>query len=182
MREGIAAELILSLVASPASARSTIGDLLEERPARGSWWFWWSVFRTAGAGFLRDLFAHPLTTLGLAASGWLAQVVSGFLLYSGPYLVLPIRPNLWTGRITAIALCTLAPFVIGWSVGKGSKGREVATSLVAGAVLPFGVPRYPQISALSEFSVLLLFTLAGAILYRVSTLSRSPHASPPARR
>lgn len=120
-------------------------------------------------------FLHPFTTLVLAVSAWAAQVCSGYLLYTGPYLVLPIRPDEWTARITRILLCTLAPMLIGWVVGKCSKGREVATSLVAAAVLPYGIPSYPQISAFGEFSVLVTFTLAGAILCRFN--AREPSRS-----
>ena len=166
MREAVIDEVVLSLVTTQERAASTVGDLLEERLSR--WRFWSTVLRTAGVSFCRDLFASPITKLRLAIWGWLVQVMSSYLLYSGPYLVLPVRPNLWTARLTAICLCILAPFLIGWGVGKGSKGREVATALVAAAVLPFGIPRYPQISRLAEFCVLALFTLAGAILYRFS--------------
>ena len=173
MREARLAEWILSLVTAQERAASTVGDLLEERLTRGRFWF--EVLRTAGVSFCRDLFSHPFTTLVLAVSAWAAQVCSGYLLYTGPYLVLPIRPDEWTARITRILLCTLAPMLIGWVVGKCSKGREVATSLVAAAVLPYGIPSYPQISAFGEFSVLVTFTLAGAILCRFN--AREPSRS-----
>jgi hypothetical protein len=49
MREARIAQLILSLATTPDRAASTVGDLLKEADARGSMWFWSSVFHTTGS-------------------------------------------------------------------------------------------------------------------------------------
>src|ERR1035441_7999782 len=83
MRNATAAEWILSLATTPDRAASTVGDLLEEASARGVFWFWSSVLRTASSHLWRDLRAAPLRILGLAFSGLLAYlaliVCLGFL-------------------------------------------------------------------------------------------------------
>src|ERR1019366_521350 len=75
MRNATAAEWILSLATTPDRAASTVGDLLEEASARGVFWFWSSVLRTASSHLWRDLRAAPLRILGLAFSGLLAYLV-----------------------------------------------------------------------------------------------------------
>ena len=75
MRSTRVAEWILAQVTSRQRAAAVIGDLLEKVPVRGVLWFWWSVATTAVALVWRDVTAHPLRTLGLGLTGYLARAL-----------------------------------------------------------------------------------------------------------
>jgi len=80
MRDDLQAELVLSLVTTPERASATIGDLLEEKPRRGTTWFRLSAVRAAAGCVWRDLTAAPLKMAGAAAMGWLGYMLIALLL------------------------------------------------------------------------------------------------------
>ena len=70
MRSDRVAELLLSMVAPPDRAASTVGDLVEEGVGRGGSWFWWSVARVASTLLGRDLVSFSVRMAASAAVGW----------------------------------------------------------------------------------------------------------------
>lgn len=70
MRSDRVAELLLSMVAPPDRAASTVGDLVEEGVGRGASWFWWSVVRVASRLLGRDLVSFSAPMAASAAVGW----------------------------------------------------------------------------------------------------------------
>ena len=60
------AEWLLSQVVASERAASTVGDLMEEVPARGRFWFWSCVARTVSSSAVRDFRAIPVDSAGLA--------------------------------------------------------------------------------------------------------------------
>lgn len=102
MRDTTRAEALLSLFTSPDCAAAIAGDLTEERPHRGSTWFWQHVLRTTLALWRSALTDAPLIVLMLG--------VSGCSLLAGPVF----------GGVAAV---NLFPH---WS---GSPGKWIALSL-----------------------------------------------------
>ncbi len=63
------AELILSLFTTRERAASTVGDLIENAPGRGTRWFWSGVSRTALSLFWCSFAAEPAFIAGIAFRG-----------------------------------------------------------------------------------------------------------------
>ena len=71
MRKAQIAEFILSLFTSPERAASTVGDLIENAAARGVWWFWWDISRTALSLLWTSFRAEPLFMASIGFRGFL---------------------------------------------------------------------------------------------------------------
>jgi len=69
MRDHHGIERIFSLFTSANCAEALVGDLLQERPERGSVWFWWHVFATTATLWAAALGRSPVRTLLLAILG-----------------------------------------------------------------------------------------------------------------
>jgi hypothetical protein len=146
MRNAAVAEWILTLVATPDRAASTVGDLVEEAASRGSLWFWSCVLRTAGSHLWHDLTVSPLRMLGLAFRWllmcWFLSFLIGAFVISvwigildhwgvrvcdagGCFVSVPP----WGYSTLAVVVYTAIPFLVGWNVARWSNGRELATAL-----------------------------------------------------
>ena len=146
MHNATVAEWILSLVATPDRAASTVGDLVEEATSRGTLWFWSSVLRTAGSHLWHDLTVSPLRMLGLAfrwfLTCWFLRSLLlifvnlvwigileplGVSAYDAAGYGLPMPP--WGYPVVEVVACTAIPFLVGWKVARWSDGREMAAAL-----------------------------------------------------
>jgi hypothetical protein len=186
VRSAAAAEWILSLVTPPERAASTVGDLLEQRPARGTPWFWSNVLRTACSHIWRDLSSSPRQMMWLAFWGWLANWEIGALLSAGyvlaPALFLHVAPPPpWFHPVFTVMLCTIVPFLAGSMVARRSEGHELAAVFsVVSLMAAFQIIRIwcalpaPQYES-GQFCALVLFMAAGAIHIRRSL---TPRGSP----
>jgi len=196
MRNPNAAEWILSLTIAPDRAASTAGDLLEEAPARGIFWFWSSVLRTASSYVWHDLRASPLRMLGLAFSGLLTSialcVLVGFFLNgawkcTADFLGLwGYRSGVYTAGVYALTVLqfTAAGFLVGWLVAERSEGLAAAFAVVA-LIAAFWAETLCRLATqrrighpapgfeLAVFCVLELSVIAGAIRFRRRTLARA---------
>jgi hypothetical protein len=180
MHSAAVAEWILSLVATPDRAASTVGDLVEEGSSRGILWFWSSVLRTAGSHLWHDLTVSPLQMLGLALWGVGANYLFTELLGLPISMVRmrinePVRP--WEIPLLMVLVCTAPPLLAGWKVARRSAGRELPTAfavaalfaaidlailcLMAMQVRPPGMGDQFTVSCGQALSV-----IAGAILFR----------------
>jgi hypothetical protein len=85
MRSIHIAEGILALVTSRDRAASTVGDLVEEATARGVFWFWSGVLRTAASLLWRAVADRPARMTGLAFRGLAIELSLSllFLLLAG---------------------------------------------------------------------------------------------------
>jgi hypothetical protein len=75
MRKANIAEWILSLTTTPERAAATAGDLIQEASARGTLWFWSSVFKTAASHIWRTWVDAPARTVGLAFAAFLFEIL-----------------------------------------------------------------------------------------------------------
>jgi hypothetical protein len=159
MRKDRVAEALLSLVAPPDRAASTVGDLLEEADARGRLWFWLCMARVTAALLGRDLVAAQLAMIAASAFSWFLYMglclivgLGGYvvvtLLWGGAYAlanhtgvelltdVLRVRfdwppiPAWMTYAIQAIVLFAIAPFEIGRRSAPYCRGHELSLVLV----------------------------------------------------
>ena len=100
MRDTARAERLLSLFTSPDCAAAIAGDLTEERPARGSAWFWLQV-----AGSMVALWRSALADAPRAV---LAHAATGCALFAGPaffgVFVVAMFPQLIGSFVTWAAL------------------------------------------------------------------------------
>lgn len=170
MHSAAIAEWVLSLVAAPDRAASTVGDLVEEVASRGIFWFWSNVLRTAGSHLWHDLTVSPLRMLELAlwgvAASWVLSLMFGLL----------------------ISMCTAWPLLVGWEVGRRSAGREVpagfAVATLFAAIYVVNLYRASmqgrhvgitwsgmEQHAFAVFCAQALSGTAGAILFRRRTLA-----------
>lgn len=139
MRTDDVAEFLLSLALPPERVAPAVGDLLEERPQRGAFWFWRSLAGLAGAGLGRTLAADPRQWLRLAFRGVLQAWFNAGL--CGLLLVVLLVPRWvtadWAGqRYVQAAAMTVLWFAFAWarfSVGRyladEARGRELAALL-----------------------------------------------------
>jgi hypothetical protein len=194
MHNAAAAEWILSLVAPPDRAASTVGDLVEEASSRGTLWFWSCVLRTAGSHLWHDLTVSPLGMLRLAVWGFLTYWFVGllFLTFVSKVAIdffghmdlhdgFTVAPG-WVHPIAFVLLYTAVPCLVGWIVARSSDGREMAATFAVVALFAafyvlalygssiqlrrMGRP-YPFMEhAFAVDSVRALSMLAGAILFR----------------
>ena len=146
MPSAAVAEWILSLVAPPDRAASTVGDLVEEASSRGTLWFWSCVLRTAGSHLWHDLTLSPLRMLGLAFWGswrlgssacfsgssylrvaWYARSFEHFVPLADAAVALGAFLCLGTG-------VHRRPLLVGWEVARRSAGREMAAAFAVVAL------------------------------------------------
>jgi hypothetical protein len=157
MRRDQIAELILSLFTSPERAASIIGDLEEDAPARGNFWFWECVARTVFSLLRHDLTAEPLFLLGLAVRGtlfslrlvalWSVLILLGIVVVAA--VVVQIKaaagpaPS-WVhgqavmdsaGYLLGLTAMVMIEFRVGQWLARRARGREMAACL---AYLAFG--------------------------------------------
>jgi hypothetical protein len=143
MRKARLAELILSLVTSRERASSTAGDLMEEVPARGIFWFWSSVCRTVLSLLWSDFAAEPMYLAGLAFRGFLVStallmaLMICIVICSAVFGVIvgamgltrdvsALTPFRWAFELAG-ALVTLATqFQVGRWIARRARGREMA--------------------------------------------------------
>lgn len=159
MRSDRLAEGILSLVAPDDRAASAVGDLVEEAPARGRVWFWWSVARLALSLLGRDLVSVPFTMAISSALAWFLYMgVSVVIAFAGYVLVTlawgvayvlthhtglellvdvlrvrfdwPPIPAWTTYAIQASVLFAIAPFQIGRGSASHWRGHELSLVVV----------------------------------------------------
>jgi hypothetical protein len=125
------AESILSLFTTHERAASTIGDLMEDRAARGSAWFWTSVCRTALAllwsAFTVDRsFFAAIALRGLLLNNFILSFGYLFvLLAETPFGALPM----WVYVLIRAQIEAAAYFFTGRFVSRRAPGREIAASL-----------------------------------------------------
>ncbi len=134
MHSAAVAEWILSLVAPPDRAASTVGDLVEEASSRGTLWFWSCVLRTAGSHLWHDLTVSPLRMLDLAfrwfLTCWFLGSLLGFFVISVWIGILDrlgimvcdaggcsVSVPPWGYSILAVVVCTAIPFLVGLEGG-----------------------------------------------------------------
>jgi hypothetical protein len=75
MRKADIAEGILSLTTTPERAAATAGDLVQEASARGTLWFWSSLFKTAASHIWRAWVDAPARMAGLAFAAILFETL-----------------------------------------------------------------------------------------------------------
>lgn len=146
MRSARIAELVLSLFASRERAASAVGDLMEDSPERGIFWFWWSVCRMAFSLLWHDLSAEPALMTRLAVRAlvmsyvllfvWLAVLAVcvglcfGLLAIAG--VVLPVPGSGAGGWIASLAMLLSVFFIrfrVGRWIGRRARGREMAACM-----------------------------------------------------
>lgn len=216
MRKVALAEWILALTVAPDRAATTVGDLVEDASTRGVLWFWSSVLWTALSHLLRDLSAAPFRMVKLALWGWvieflLLMVSAESLIYTWGQIHDYIRwwshvecqtpceywpTPLWAQKMIIYPLgAVIVPFLVGWTVGHLSRGKE----LVAAVTLNFvslaihflyawrvaqEVKQHPGVNyVLPDNSIMavwipLLFVVGGAICFRWLVGSRRLRATP----
>jgi hypothetical protein len=195
MRNAAAAEWILSLVAEPDRAASTVGDLVEEASTRGTLWFWSSVLQTAGSHLWHALTVSPLRMLGLALWGYGANFLFTELLWLPLFMVRtrinePVRP--WELPLLLVLVCTAPPLLAGWEVARRSAGRELPAAFAVAALsaavyvgilclMAMQVHRVGQSSPGMGYQstgscAQALFVFAGAISFRRRNLARRKSA------
>jgi hypothetical protein len=204
MHNATVAEWILSLVAKPDRAASTVGDLVEEASTRGVLWFWSSVLRTAGSHLWHDLSDSPLQMLWLALWGVATyHVLSAMFsllvfswwrvdLYHFGQLV-GDQPSPWALPVILVVVSTACPLLVGWEVGRRSPGRELPPAFAAATLFAalYVVVLYVAAMQLrrtghpwpisienpfTEFCAKPVFVVAGAILFRRRTLAKQKSA------
>lgn len=120
MRDTARAERLLSLFTSPDCAAAIAGDLTEERPVRGSIWFWVHVVGAVAALWRSSVVDAPVAVLSLAATGcvlFAAPAFCGFAVVGVfPQLIgslvtwVPFSLVWWGGAVwTGASLVGLAP-------------------------------------------------------------------------
>jgi hypothetical protein len=134
MRSIHIAEWILALVTSRDRAASTVGDLMEEAPARGVFWFWSGVLRTAASLLWRDFAERPARMTGLAFRGLAIEL--GFLLLflvlsgvAGTVAGSPGGLNSVGWRLFFNAPTLVIPIFIGRMLARWAPGHELAACL-----------------------------------------------------
>jgi hypothetical protein len=134
MRSIHIAEGILALVTSRDRAASTVGDLVEEATARGVFWFWSGVLRTAASLLWRDVAERPARMTGLAFRGLAIELSLSllFLLLAGVVGAVIRSPgglNSVGWRLFFNAPTLVIPILIGRILARWAPGHELATCL-----------------------------------------------------
>jgi hypothetical protein len=141
------AELILRMTTTPESAVSIVGDLVQEANARGTFWFWTSLLRTAASLVYRTLADAPFQLTGNAIVGSIIQSRNAVILLlflqwwlailSGTTIEHPLAPYppghplaILTGVLSSLA----AAYLFGrWLVRK-APNRELPVYGIAWAI------------------------------------------------
>ena len=194
MHSAAIAEWILSLVAPPDRAASTVGDLVEEASSRGTIWFWSCVLRTAGSHLWHDLNVSPLWMFGRGLWGVAASWVLSLLFMLLLSIWLQVDPDQFgqlvgTQRspredpMAVVAIGAVCSFLVGWEVGRRSAGRELPAALSVATLFAaiYGVNQYRSLMQVHQIGITwsgmeqhafathcaqALFVIAGAILFR----------------
>ncbi len=173
MSEARAAEWLLRLAVSPRRAAAAVGDLLEQQPARGPFWFWRNVFGAVATQLWHDLSDAPLRMLWLAITGllraWLLTIafLNASILLCMQLCPVAAGPNAeYIPRqafyLILILSVTLLQVAAGWDTARRSGRREFA-------------------SGLALVSLLLLLAAPSLLTWRVfSSTPGNPYPIPPA--
>jgi hypothetical protein len=203
MHNATVAEWILSLVAAPDRAASTVGDLVEEASTRGVLWFWSSVLRTAGSHLWHDLTDIPLQMLWLALWGVATYHVLSAMFSLLAFILCQVdfdqtgrlifsEPPPWALPVILVVVSTACPLLVGWKLGRRSDGRELPAAFAVAALfvtvyVVFNVAAmqlrrtgHPWPTTIenpfTEFCAKPVFAVAGAILFRRRTLAKQKSA------
>lgn len=130
------ADCLLSLVLEPAEASAVVGDLLEESPQRGRFWFWRHVTQALLRASFHELTRKPLAMVGLGFEclglmntvfvGWMIAMFAVVLLAFPHHILVPTPPFL--------VISTLPGFCAGAWAATRAPGREFAVATVSNAV------------------------------------------------
>src|SRR5579863_667574 len=129
MRSIHVAEWILGLVTNRERAASTVGDLVEQTPARGAVWFWFGILRTAASLLWRGLADNPVRVTAVAMVGVAIDIVASLLLAGLSGLVF------FVGARNAHQ----APWSSGWWM-VGLDGLTLIVSVLVGRILARSAP------------------------------------------
>jgi hypothetical protein len=140
MRKAQIAEWILALFTSREQAAATVGDCLEEVPARGALWFWSSVLCTGFSFIWRDISSDPPYITGLVFRAWLllnvifplvAMICLGVL---GDSLgLIPHPPSKIVSAATEV-FAILVQFQAGRWIARRARERAIAACLALGLI------------------------------------------------
>jgi len=158
VRKDHVADMLLSLVGSPARARSVVGDLMEQSD-RGHVWFWRSIVRVFVAMLGRDLLASPFAMAASCAVAWFFYMAASLVLAFTAYVLVtlvwgvayvfahhtgvelltdalmmrfdwPPIPGWALYGIQAAVLFAIAPFSIGRGSARFWRGHEVTLAVM----------------------------------------------------
>jgi len=133
MRRVRIAEWILELVTTRERAASLAGDLVEDGPGHGVFWFWATVVRAAGTMLWREFASDWKRMLRLGAAGLIVEYLGMLILL---LLVSPILglmgmaygsgmiPKLISGAFGLSAM-VVSQFAVGWWMARRTPGREL---------------------------------------------------------
>ncbi len=194
----MAAERVLSLVASRERSALILAGMREARP--GACQFWRDVGRVVFFRVWEDASEHPLSTFRLALWGallnWVlaasvAIILATLLRTPTHWGTSPSRSSVW---IALAVGSTLVPMLAGWEVGRRSGGREVVVALAALGLNTAACGILAGLSALQigrvgppvpdqqpdviPFLAGGFFLVVGAILFRVRAVKRWPPTNP----
>ncbi len=188
----MAAEWVLSLVASREQSASTVAGMRKARP--GAFRFWRDIGRVVFFRVSEDASEHPLSTFRLALWGALLNWVlaASVAIILATVLRTPTHggtsPSASSVWIALAVGSTLVPMLAGWEVGRRSGGREVVVALAAlglntaacGILAGLSASQlWPdQQSGVIPFLAGGFFLVLGAILFRVRAVKQCPPGNP----
>jgi hypothetical protein len=187
------AESILTLVAGPELAASTVGDLLEETQSRGRLWFWIYVAGTTLSFLWRGLIVAPVRMTGYALIAWfmlmLVAVIWSFFGFIAMTLIwgmshffahhtgLELLANLirfrfdWpplpaevTRWIETAAMVIIAPVQVGRITARYWPGRELAAWVFMFLLWPLLAFTVPFVAMLTKASPAMLLVIEAFVL------------------
>jgi hypothetical protein len=187
------AEWMLSLVTTSERASSTVGDLMEDVPARGWRWFWLSVIRTALSIIWCTFAEAPLSMIAFAVGGWFVFMLITVILSLGAELFvilcwgltfffthhtgLELLANLLKIRLDwplappgllhwteAFVVFIAAPLQMGSFTSRYWRGREITAWLVICLVWPIMITYIPFVARSNRISLTMIPMIQAAML------------------
>lgn len=143
------AEWLVSLVASPEQTTTILGDLLEEYSAiasRSGWgparrWYWRQRVRTITYLIASQVRLAPRETVAFAIGGFALYILAERALqmsaealasHTRVYFYLSAAPY-WS--VTIAAEQYVVPLMVGWTIARAARGREIMVALSVGAIV-----------------------------------------------